>query len=53
MAQGLRTLITLPKGSVCSTHMVTHNHLYWYQVPSSGVSEDRLHIYIKINKFKN
>ena len=42
MAQWLRALTTLPEvlSSIPSDHMVTHNHLYWDLMPSSGVSGD-------------
>ena len=33
---------TLPEvlSSILSNHLVTHNHLQWDLMPSSGVSED-------------
>ena len=42
-AQRLRALTALPEvmSSIPGNHMVTHNHLYWDLMPSSGVSEDR------------
>jgi hypothetical protein len=42
MAQQLRALTSLPKdlSSIPSNHMVAHSHLYWDQIPSSGMSED-------------
>jgi hypothetical protein len=33
--------------SIPSNHMVAPNHLYWDLIPSSGVHEDRVLIYIK------
>jgi len=41
-SQWLRALTALPKvlSSIPSNHMVTHNHLSWALMPSSGVSED-------------
>jgi hypothetical protein len=38
--------------SIPSNYLVTHNHLKWDQIPSSGVSEesDSVFAYIKINK---
>jgi hypothetical protein len=51
MAQWLRALTLLPEvlSSIPSNYMVTHNHLYWNPMPSSGVSEDSysVRIYIK------
>jgi hypothetical protein len=51
MAQWLRALIALPEvlSSNPSNHMVSHNHLKWDLMPSSGVSEDSysVHIYNK------
>jgi hypothetical protein len=42
MAQWLRALTALPEvlSSNPSNHMVTHNHLQWDLMHSSGVSED-------------
>jgi hypothetical protein len=42
MAQQIRALTVPLKvlSSIPSNHMVAHNHLYWDQIPSSGVSED-------------
>jgi hypothetical protein len=41
MAQRLRALSALPEvlSSIPSNHMVAHNHLQWYVMPSSGVSD--------------
>ena len=51
MAQWLKALTALLEvlSSVPSNHMVAHNHLEWDLMPSSGVSEDSIHIH-KINK---
>jgi len=45
----LRALAALPEvlSSIPRNHMVAHNHLYWEPMPSSGVSEDSVLIYIK------
>jgi hypothetical protein len=44
MAQQLRALTALPEvlSSIPSNHMEAHNHLKWYLMPSSGVSEDTI-----------
>jgi len=49
-AQWLRALSTLPEvlSSIPSNHMVTHNHLLWDLMPSSGVSEDSSSVLIYI-----
>ena len=51
MVQWLGALAALPEvlSSVPSNYMVTHNHLLWDLMPSSGVSEDSdsVVIYIK------
>ena len=41
MTQWLRALTALPEvlSSIPSNHMVTHNHLSWDLMHSSGVSE--------------
>jgi hypothetical protein len=41
MAQWLRALTALLEvlSLIPSNHMVAHNHLQWYLMPSSGVSE--------------
>jgi hypothetical protein len=50
MAQWLRALTALPEilSSISSNHMVTHNHLSWNPMPSSGVSEDSYSVFICI-----
>jgi hypothetical protein len=42
MAQQLRALTALPEvlSSIPRNHLVTHNHLYWDPMTSSGMSED-------------
>ena len=42
MAQWLRAPTALPEvlSLIPNNHMVTHNHLQWSLVPSSGVSEE-------------
>jgi hypothetical protein len=47
MAQWLRALTALPEvlSSILSNHMVAHNHLQWYLIPSSGVSDDSCSVY--------
>ena len=50
MAQWLKALAALPKvlsSKGPSNHMVAHSHLYWDPVPSSGVHEDSILIYIR------
>jgi hypothetical protein len=54
MAQWLRTMTALPEvlSSSPSNHMVTHTHLQWGLMPSSGVTEESngvLNVH-KINK---
>jgi hypothetical protein len=48
MAPWLRALTALPEvlSSIPSNHMVSHNHLLWDPVPSSGVSEDSYSVLI-------
>jgi hypothetical protein len=49
MAQQLRELTALPEvlSSIPSNHMVAHNHLEWDPMPSFGVSEEGVLIYIQ------
>ena len=39
MAQWLKALTALPEvlSLIPSNHMVAHNHLQWYPMPSSGI----------------
>jgi hypothetical protein len=50
MPQQLRAPTVLPEAlsSIPSNHMVTHNHLQWDLMPSSGVSEDSYSVLIYI-----
>jgi hypothetical protein len=49
MVGWLRAQTTFPEvlSSVPSNHMVTHNHLQWVPMPSSGVSEGSNSVPIK------
>jgi hypothetical protein len=50
MVQWLRALVALPEvlSSIPSNHMLSHNHLSWDLMPSSGVQTYRKteHLYI-------
>jgi hypothetical protein len=48
MAQQVRAPTALPEvlSSNPSNHMVAHNHLQWYPIPFSGVSEDSYSVLI-------
>jgi hypothetical protein len=50
MAQWLTALTAFPEvlSSIPSNHMVGHNHLQWYLMPFSGVSEDSYNVLIYI-----
>jgi hypothetical protein len=48
MVQLLRALTALPEvlSLIPSNHMVAHNHLQWYLMPSSGMSEGSYNVLI-------
>ena len=50
MAQRVRALTALPEvlSSNPSNHMVSHNHLQWDLMHSSGMSEDSYDVFIYI-----